>query len=163
MLPFSSELIVATHKTGMMFPTNSWANLDNCIWFEQGNIDFCKAQGNSSKRVKATSEPFGRKNIWFHGMGERLLDEKFLDCSKSRHINRNQLSKSTLFKTASKSKALTWCYCDALWYHFCNPLKNWGFIRIKVLWVLAFFLKAQGITVVMFRNRDGTFSDLCVT
>jgi hypothetical protein len=24
-------------------------------------------------------------------------------------------------------------------------------------------LKAKGITVVMFRNRDGTFSDLCVT
>ena len=66
------------------------------------------------------------------------------------------------FRSTSRSKPLTWCYCDALWYHFCNPLKNWGFIRIKVLWVLA-FLKAQGITVVMFRNRDGAFSNLFVT
>jgi hypothetical protein len=81
--------------------------------------------------------------------------------SLSTEINRPSLLAQS-FRSTSRSKALTWCYCDAFWYHFCNPLKNWGFTRIKVLQVLV-FLKAQGITVVMFRNRDGAFSNLFVT
>ena len=60
----------------------------------------------------------------------------------STEINRPSLLAQS-FRSTSRSKALSWCYCDALWYHFCNPLKNWGFIKIKVLWVLVF---SQGST-----------------
>jgi hypothetical protein len=97
-------------------------------------------------------------------MGERLFDEKFLDCSISTEINCPSLL-AQLFRSAKQIKGSHLMLLRCIMVPLLQSLKELRLHQNKGLVDPSLFLKAQGITVVKFRNRDGAFffSFVCYT